>query len=64
MHLHEVLPFLLLGKQIRRQETPDLHIAIANTSLVMYTPKSNAVEPTRTAFNHEDVVATDWEVVL
>lgn len=66
MKLHEVIPALLEGKEIRQTSAPDLHFLMARGAdeklLVMYSPQSLAT-PLSTSFSAEDLFAEDWEVV-
>lgn len=66
MSLHEVLPALIAGKDIRRKGDDLLHYKIGKSAdgpiLVFYTPYGTAAAIS-TTFDIADVLATDWEVV-
>lgn len=64
MKLHEVLPALIEGKEIRRMSEPDLQYVIANEKLICYAPRASTAElgPFTVKFGIEDIRADDWEI--
>jgi len=64
MRLHDVLPALISGKEIRRVSAKDLRFKIGTTGavsvLVMFSPGQSST-PIRTQFDADDILAGDWE---
>lgn len=63
MRLHEVIPALFEGKEIRQTSAPELHYRIAvPADVIMYEPRGT-LAPLHTQFGYDDLVVDDWEVV-